>query len=93
MPDKVIYRLTLSILFSTEKDLEHAISTFSSWCKQLDAKDKQYGFVRSGQLLGELFLVSSLHFEGWQLFRLVQALELNGLVSVTKNVCLQIVPK
>lgn len=70
-----LYCLTLKIMFSTEKDLEFAIATFNAWCATKVPKDKKYGFVRTGQLLGKLFFVSTEHFTGWRLFSLARNLE------------------
>lgn len=83
------YKLTLSILFSTEQDLETAITTFNSWCKTQTGTGKQYGFVRTGQILGNLFLISSELKNTWTLHSLITALELNGQVSVIETTSTQ----
>jgi len=85
MPHNQQYQLTLDILFSTEKDLDYAITIFRSWCKSQHGSHKQHGFIRTGQLLGYLFLNSSEQTLTWTIHPLVSALELSGLVHVTKS--------
>ncbi|HCQ30918.1 TPA: hypothetical protein DIU27_00850 [Candidatus Collierbacteria bacterium] len=79
------YKLVLSIMFSTETDLNNAIATFNSWCQTHKESKKQYGFIRTGQLLGELFLISSEQIQTWTLHPLITALEISGLVHVIKS--------
>lgn len=85
-----LYCLTLKILFSTQKDLEIAIATFNAWCATKEPKDKKFGFVRTGQLLGELFLVSSEQFPGWKLHLVVKDLESKSTVHVRSFDCPEI---
>ncbi len=84
------YKLVLSIMFSTEADLNHAITTFNSWCETRQGTGKQYGFVRTGQILGKLFIVSSEHIQTWSLHPLITALEIGGLVHVVQSTSTQI---
>jgi hypothetical protein len=99
------YRLALQIVFSTEDGLESAITTFNAWCRtklstentEHQAKKtknqikRDYGFVKTKNHSGELFLISSTLFEGWMLFLLIRDLEVDGLISVTTFGCPEIV--
>lgn len=84
------YKLVLSIMFSTEADLNHAITTFNSWCETRPGTGKKYGFFRTGQIMGELFIVSSEHIQTWTLHSLITALEISGLVHVIQSTSTQI---
>ena len=85
MSEKDMYLLSLSILFSTEKDLEKAIFTFNSWCKTQSGSHKRYGFIRRGQIIGYFFLNSSEYTPTWTLSRLINAIEFGDQVSVIKS--------
>lgn len=90
MTEKNMYRLTFSILFSSEKDLEKAITTFNSWCKTQSGSHKRHGFIRTGQILGYLFLNSSERINTWTLYRLINALEFGDHISIIKAETLQL---
>lgn len=105
MATKPKYRLALQIMFSTEDALEIAIAVFNAWCrtklppkntKHPVKRDKNeikngYGFIRTKNHSGELFLISDEYFEGWKLFLLIRDLKVDGLVSVGSSSCSEIV--
>ncbi|EKD53468.1 MAG: hypothetical protein ACD_61C00038G0002 [uncultured bacterium] len=105
MTEKTKYRLALQIIYSTDDGLESAIAIFNAWCREILSTEHVerparrtknriklgYGFVKTKNHSGELFLISSRPFEGWMLHLLVKDLEMDGLVHFKAFSCPEIV--